>query len=384
MGASRVKSVALFGATGSVGTSTLNLIRRQPDLYRASVLTAATNVEAMAALIEEFSPTYAVMADVAAAKNLRDRIEGSTIVLAGPAGLLEAAQAPCHIHVAAIVGAAGLGPTFAAVQAGYDVALANKEALVCAGGLMTAAAKASGAKLLPVDSEHNAIFQCWEERNRAAIKSVQLTASGGPFRGWSAGEVANATLAQALRHPNWSMGAKITIDSATLANKALEMIEAKWLFDLRADQLDVVVHPQSIIHSCVTYADGSTLAQMGRPDMRTPIAYCLAYPARAAMGGETLSLTDLGALTFEAPDLAVFPALGIGREAMAAEGTAIAFNAANEVFNAAVRAGQLPFGQLIPRVQQLIAVTRPPIIGDLDTVQALDREVRARAQAALN
>ncbi len=379
------KSLALFGATGSVGQAAIDLVRRRPQDYSFSVLTAHSSVAAMEALVAEFQPDFAVMADPEAARALAAKVSGPTQVLSGPEGLEEAAQAPYDLMISAIVGFAGLAPTYAAAQAGRSIALANKEALVCAGSFIQAAVKQSGSQLLPVDSEHNAIFQCWDERHRAQIKSIQLTGSGGPFRGWSAQQIAGASLNQALKHPNWSMGAKITIDSATLMNKALEMIEARWLFDVSVEQIEVVIHPQSIVHSCVTYADGSILAQLGSPDMRTPLAYCMAYPERAPEGGTPLRLTDLSALTFEVPDEAAFPALGLARAAMAEPtgAASIALNAANEILNQAVRDGRLPFGRLIPMLKTFLAGLKYPPIPDMAAVAAYDREVRRKVEEQL-
>ena len=380
------KALAIYGATGSIGSSTLDLVRRQPEAYRVAILTAHSAVETMAALGREFAPDLMVMADPAAAKALQAEVPHIP-VLAGPQGLIEAAgEQPYDLMVAALVGFAGLAPTLAALAAGRDVALANKEALVCAGQLVMATAAKSGARILPVDSEHNAIFQCWEGAQRAQICSVQLTASGGPFRGWSAADIAQASLDQALQHPNWSMGPKVTLDSATLVNKALEMIEARWLFDLSPDQLEVVVHPQSIVHSCVTYNDGSTLAQLGQPDMRTPFAYCLAYPDRAPLGGARLCLTDLSALTFEAPDEAAFPTLSLARMAMAAQGpaTSVALNAANEVLNALVRRGALPFGALMPQLVALMDRFDRPKIDTLEDIVDWDQQVRAYTAASVS
>ena len=372
------KSLALFGATGSVGQAAIDLVRAHPENFRFSVLTAHSNVKAMADLVAEFQPDFVVMADADAASELARQIPRP--VLSGAQGLEEAAQAPYDLMISAIVGFAGLAPTYAAVRAGHNIALANKEALVCAGGFIQAAAQQSGSLILPVDSEHNAIFQCWEDRHKAQIKSIQLTGSGGPFRSWSRQQIAKARLDQALKHPNWPMGAKITIDSATLMNKALEMIEAHWLFGLPSEQIEVVIHPQSIVHSCVTYADGSVLAQLASPDMRTPLAYCLAYPDRAPEGGTPLRLMELGALTFEAPDEAAFPALSLARAAVAqASGAAsIALNAANEILNLAVREARLPFGRLVPVLQDFLGGLSLPAIPDMAAVATFDEEVRIK------
>ena len=379
-----MKSLALFGATGSIGMAALDLVRQSKGRYSVHTLTADRNVQAMLALAEEFNPSCIVMANASAARQIRARVSGIE-VLDGQTGLVEAAKGKYDLHIASIVGIAGLAPTYAALNQGHDVALANKEALVCAGALMMAAAASSGAQLLPVDSEHNAIFQCFEISQRSRIRSVQLTGSGGPFRGWTAGQIANASLAQALKHPNWSMGPKITIDSATLMNKALEMIEARWLFNLRPDQIEVVIHPQSIVHSAVTYADGSVLAQMGKPDMRTPLAYCLAYPDRAAAGGMPLSLTDLANLTFEQPDEIAFPSLGYARAVLRSQSPsdAIALNSANETLNAAVRAGRLPFGMLMPLLGKTLDKLTGQPISNLEDIMAFDMSVRQTCEALI-
>lgn len=379
-----LRSLAIFGATGSVGTAALDLVRAGEGTYGVHTLTAGRNSAAMIALAHEFSPKTIVMADPKAAAEVRAEID-SCQVLAGEAGLIEAAQGEYDLHIASIVGIAGLAPTFAALQTGRDVALANKEALVCAGSLMMSEAKAKGARLLPVDSEHNAIFQCFEAVERDQIVSVQLTGSGGPFRGWTAAQIANATLDQALKHPNWSMGPKITIDSATLMNKALEVIEARWLFDLKPEQVEVVIHPQSIVHSAVTYADGSILAQLGSPDMRTPLAYTMAYPKRAANGGTPLRLTDLRGLTFEQPDEIAFPTLGYARHALESQSlsASIALNSANEVLNEAVREQLIPFGALMPMLGDVLDAIDMQDIRGLADIRAFDEEVRRKAMALL-
>ncbi|MGB0718441.1 MAG: 1-deoxy-D-xylulose-5-phosphate reductoisomerase [Alphaproteobacteria bacterium] len=380
-----MKSLAIFGATGSIGSSTLDLVRKEPDSYRVSILTAHSNVSAMQRLAQEFKPDLLVMSDCSAANQL-ERLMPTVPILSGADGLRSAAKEPYDLMIAGIVGFAGLAPTYQAISLGRSVALANKEALVCAGDLILSKAEETGALLLPVDSEHNAIFQCWEHHNREQIKSVQLTASGGPFRGWTAEQLTAASIDEALRHPNWNMGPKVTLDSATLMNKGLEMIEARWLFDLRPEQLEVVVHPQSIVHSCVTYSDGSTIAQMGQPDMRTPISYCLAYPNRAQVGGDILSLSTLTDLTFEKPDETVFPALKLARKVMAADDSSqsLALNAVNEVLSEAVLARQIAFGKLIPILSRIMDTIELNRADSIEARYALDSEIRAKSRELLD
>ena len=336
-----VQSVTVLGATGSIGKSTLDVIARHPERYRVYALTAHTSKEALLDQCKAHSPRFAVLDDVADAQWLQQALRqagSNTVALAGEDALCEVAQAPeVDTVMAAIVGAAGLLPSLAAAEAGKRVLLANKEALVMSGALFMDAVARSGATLLPIDSEHNAIYQCLPSEHRGGlakhgVRQLLLTASGGPFRGWSAADIANVTPEQACAHPNWSMGRKISVDSATLMNKGLELIEACWLFDATPEQIQVVVHPQSVIHSMAAYNDGSVIAQLGNPDMRTPIAYGLAWPERIDAGVETLDLFQVARLDFEAPDETRFPCLRLAREAMQAGGAAPAvLNAANEV-----------------------------------------------------
>nr|WP_163501015.1 1-deoxy-D-xylulose-5-phosphate reductoisomerase [Halomonas socia] len=388
-----VQCVSVLGATGSIGTSTLDVIARHPDRYRLHALTAHTSREALLALCQQHRPEVAVLAHEADAVWLRERLAEAgldTQARAGEAALVEVAEASeVDVVMAAIVGAAGLLPTLAAVRAGKRVLLANKEALVMSGALFMDAVATHGATLLPIDSEHNAIYQCLPAEHRGGLSrhgvtQLLLTASGGPFLGWTPAQLAEVTPAQACAHPNWSMGRKISVDSATLMNKGLELIEACWLFDARPEQVQVVVHPQSVIHSMAGYSDGSVLAQLGNPDMRTPIAYGLAWPQRIDAGVEPLDLFQVARLDFQAPDETAFPCLRLAREAMAAGGTAPAvLNAANEVAVDAFLAGRLPFtaiAELVARVRD----ARPVLPADeLATILDEDRQARQAAQAIL-
>jgi 1-deoxy-D-xylulose-5-phosphate reductoisomerase len=327
------RAVTLLGATGSVGSSTADLLRRDPARYRVEAVTAHREAKALARLARELNARFAAVGDPAAYGELKSELSGSGIeAAAGAAALVEAAQRPADWVMAAITGAASLTPTLAAAERGATVALANKECLVCAGALFMRRAAASGATVLPVDSEHNAIFQALSAGRREDLRRIVLTASGGPFRTWPLDAIRKVTVEQALKHPTWSMGPKITIDSATLMNKGLELIEARHLFALELDQLDVVVHPQSIVHGLVEFRDGSVIAQLGSPDMRIPISHCLAWPVRMATPAPRLDLAKVASLTFEEPDVARFPALAIARRALAAGGAApTILNAANEV-----------------------------------------------------
>ncbi|WP_444985223.1 1-deoxy-D-xylulose-5-phosphate reductoisomerase [Halomonas mongoliensis] len=388
-GEPRRQAVTVLGATGSIGTSTLDVIARHPERYRVHALTAHRSREALLAQCRVHRPAVAVLDREADAAWLRARLAEAglaTEVESGTDALVAVAEASAvDVVMAAIVGAAGLLPTLAAVDAGKRVLLANKEALVMSGALFMEAVAKRGATLLPIDSEHNAIYQCLPVEHRGGlarhgVTQLLLTASGGPFRGWSARELAEVTPAQACAHPNWSMGRKISVDSATLMNKGLELIEACWLFDARPEQVQVVVHPQSVIHSMAAYSDGSVIAQLGNPDMRTPIAYGLAWPERIEAGVEALDLFQVARLDFEAPDEAAFPCLRLAREAMAAGGTAPAvLNAANEVAVEAFLEGRLAFtgiAELVARVRDIepIAPAR-----DLETV--LEADARARRAA---
>ncbi|WP_372777980.1 1-deoxy-D-xylulose-5-phosphate reductoisomerase [Litorivivens sp.] len=384
--------VTILGSTGSIGVSTLDVLAREPDRFRVFALTANTGVADMLQQVMAVRPRFAVMRCEQSAEQLRqalaDKQVDETEVLAGERSLCEVAAArEVDVVMAAIVGGAGLEPTLAAVNAGKKVLLANKEALVMAGQLFMDAVEEANAVLLPIDSEHNAIFQCLDDGSRRdlpsqGVKRILLTGSGGPFRETPAEKLLHVTPDQACAHPNWSMGRKISVDSATMMNKGLELIEACWLFDTPAENIDVVVHPQSIIHSMVEYIDGSVLAQLGNPDMRTPIAHALAWPERMPSGVGSLDIIAQGRLDFEAPDEVRFPCLRLAREAVERGGTsAILLNAANEVAVAAFLAGELAFpaiAEVIESVMNSVAVVEP---NSLDAVKLADREARAAAVA---
>lgn len=379
------RSISILGATGSIGASTLDLIRREPEKWRVVALTANCQASELARLAREFCAEVAVVADESCLPELRSALAGSAIDAAGgAAALAEAASRPADITVAAIVGCAGLAPTMAAIEQGRSVALANKEALVSAGEVMKASVVRHGTILLPMDSEHNAIFQCLAGNSYDHVRSITLTASGGPFRTWTTQQLAAATPEQALKHPNWDMGAKITIDSATMFNKGLELIEAHHLFPVGLDKLKIVVHPQSVVHSMVEYRDGSTLAQLGPSDMRVPIASCLAWPARMDTPCAPLNLAGLGELTFCAPNEALFPATRLCREAAEAGGAAaLVLNAANEIAVAAFLAGQIAFTRIAAMVEDTMTRFSPATPTSLDEVIALDAEARVHARALL-
>jgi len=379
------RRISILGATGSIGSSTLDLIRRQRDAWQVVVLTANCQAADLAKLAREFGAELAVVADETCLPALRDALAGSGIASAGGAeALVEAAARPVDLTVSAIVGCAGLAPTMAAIEQGRTVALANKEALVSAGTVMMAAIARHGTTLLPTDSEHNAIFQCLAGNDLAHVRSITLTASGGPFRDWTAQQLAAATPAQAVKHPNWSMGTKISVDSATMFNKGLELIEAHYLFPVGLEKLRIVIHPQSVVHSMVEYRDGSTLAQLGPSDMRVPIASCLAWPSRMETPCAPLDLAALGQLTFCAPDEDRFPATRLCREAVeAGAGAPAALNAANEEAVAAFLAGKLRFTDIAVMVDQVLNRYAPPAPESLADVMAIDTETRAMARAAM-
>jgi 1-deoxy-D-xylulose-5-phosphate reductoisomerase len=375
------RSVTILGATGSVGRSTLDLIERNREHYDVLALTANRDVAGLAEAARKVGARRAVVADDAGLGALREALAGSGIeAAAGEGAVLEAAASGADWTMAAIVGCAGLRPTMAAIKAGGTIALANKEALVSAGPLMIEAARESGSQLLPVDSEHNAIFQCFDRDRPKGVRRIVLTASGGPFREKSRDEMATATPAEAVAHPNWSMGAKISVDSATLMNKGLELIEAFYLFPVAAEALDVVIHPQSVVHSLVEYVDGSVLAQLGSPDMRIPIAYALAWPERMETPCRRLDLVETGSLTFEAPDLERFPALALAKQALAEGGSRPAvLNAANEVAVGAFleeRIGFLDIARVSAEALHHYAPVQPSSIGE---VLEVDRQARAEA-----
>ena len=372
------RKISILGATGSVGTSTLDLIERAPDRFEVVALTAGSNAEALAAAARRTGARLAVIGDASRLAELETRLAGTDCRAAtGAEALNEAAAGEAEWVMAAIVGCAGLVPVMAALEAGRTVALANKEALVSAGALMTDAAARGKATLLPVDSEHNAIFQCLAGSRREDVSKLILTASGGPFRTSSDGEIHAATPAQAVAHPNWSMGAKISVDSATLMNKGLELIEAHHLFALPPERIEILIHPQSVVHSLVEFIDGSVLAQLGSPDMRVPIAHALAWPERMATPAERLNLARIGKLEFEAPDPERFPALRIARQALEKGGSApTVLNAANEVAVACFLAGQIGFTEIASLVEQVLerAVAGAP--GSIEEVIQIDLETR--------
>lgn len=380
-----VRSITVLGATGSVGASTLDLIRRERDKWRVVALTANGSAVELARLAREFDAEIAVVGDEACLPALREALAGTDIAAAGGSqALVDAAARGADMTVAAIVGCAGLGPTMAAIEHGGTIALANKEALVSAGDVMTAAVARHGATLLPVDSEHNAIFQCLHGEDLADVRWITLTASGGPFRDASRAEIEAATPAQAVAHPNWDMGAKISVDSATMMNKGLEFIEAHHLFPVGLDRLRIIVHPQSVVHSMVEYRDGSTLAQLGPSDMRVPIASALAWPRRMDTPCEPLDLARIGTLTFRAPDETLFPATRVARECAEAGGAAPAvLNAANEVAVAAFLAGKIAFTRIVAHSEEVLARGIPPVPVSLEDVIAADAEARRMAQGLL-
>ena len=372
------RTIAILGATGSVGTSTLDLVERSPERFEVVALTAAQNVAALAAAARRTRARLAVIDDAALLPELEERLAGSGCRAAtGRAALNEAAAGEAEWVMAAIVGCAGLEPVMAAVEAGRTLALANKESLVTAGSLMIDAARRSGATILPVDSEHNAIFQCLAGSRVEDVARIILTASGGPFRTHTLADMAAMTPVEAVAHPNWSMGAKISVDSATMMNKGLELIEAHHLFGLPSERIDILVHPQSVIHSMVEYVDGSTIAQLGSPDMRIPIAHTLAYPERIATPAAPLDLARIGKLEFEVPDSTRFPALRLARQALeAGGGEAIVLNAANEIAVAAFLAGRIGFLDIVRLVERAIAQTAAPAPRSIADVLDIDRAAR--------
>jgi len=379
------KKIAILGATGSIGKSTLDLIERSPEWFEVVAVTAATNSEALAEIARRTGARLAVVADETRLGDLQARLAGTDCRAAwGEAALVEAAGGQAELVIAAIVGCAGLKPVMAAIEAGRTVALANKEALVTAGELMTDAAARRGATLLPVDSEHNAIFQCLAGSHEDEIARIILTASGGPFRTASANTIDAATPAQAVAHPNWSMGAKISVDSATLMNKGLELIEAHYLFGMPSQRIDILIHPQSVIHSMVEFVDGSVLAQLGSPDMRIPLAYALAWPERMETPAQRLDLADIARLDFERPDLDRFPALRLAREALEAGGAApIVLNAANEVAVASFLSGEIRFTDISRVVEQALTDALFEAPKSISDVLEIDRATRSRVEALM-
>ena len=388
-----VQNITILGSTGSIGASTLDVIKRHPERYRAFALTANSSADELYRQVMEFGPRYAVLRDEGRAEGLRNRLRqagSDTEVLAGTSGLVAVAEhQEAQQVMAAIVGAAGLLPTLAAVKAGKRILLANKEALVMSGQLFMSAVKENGAELLPIDSEHNAIFQCMpvDFAGGLAAKGVSrilLTGSGGPFRTLPLAEFSGVTPDQACAHPNWDMGRKISVDSATMMNKGLEFIEACWLFSASTEQVQVVVHPQSVIHSMVQYVDGSVLAQMGNPDMRTPIAYGLGWPERVLSGVEPLDLVKVAQLDFQSPDETRFPCLRLAREAMAAGQTAsVVMNAVNEVMVDAFLNGRAKFTDIPAVIESVLGCSSLVDAVDIATILRADEEARMLAQEHL-
>ena len=391
-----MRNVSVIGSTGTIGVNTLDVISRHPEQLKVFALTANSQVEKLYQQCLEFKPSYAVMRDESAAQDLRERLSGYDIeVLAGAQGLDDVASAnEVDAVMCAIVGAAGLSSTLAAARAGKDVLLANKEALVMSGDIFMQTVRDNQATLIPIDSEHNAIYQCLPETHSSClvkaqcglsdlgIEKVLLTGSGGPFREQPRAGLVEITPAQAIAHPNWTMGPKISVDSATMMNKGLEYIEARWLFSASAEQLEIVVHPESIIHSMVQYSDGSVLAQLGQPDMRTPIAYGLGYPERIDAGVKPLDFTQLTSLTFEAANPKRFPAIALAQDAMASGGTAPAIlNAANEVAVDAFLAEQIGFLAITDLIDSVLQQQVVTPADDLEVVLAADQEARRLAKA---
>ena len=377
-----MKRVTVLGSTGSVGRSTVDLLARAPDRFAVVALTAHRDVAALAAQAVALKAKRAVVADPAAYDDLKAALAGTGIeAAAGPEAVVEAAQMDADWVMSSIVGAAGLAPTLAAIRQGKTIGLANKETLVSAGALMTQEVAKAGATLIPVDSEHSAIFQVFEPARADKVARLILTASGGPFRTRTLDQMRDVTPEQAVAHPNWSMGAKISVDSATMMNKGLETIEAMFLFPVGAERIDVIVHPQSVVHSMVEYIDGSILAQLGTPDMRTPIAVALAWPDRMAAPVPRLDFKKSANLTFEDPYFERFPALRIARDVLREGGAApTLLNAANEVAVAAFLARRIGFLDIVACVEAVLAETRPPAPGDLDAVAELDRTARRKAE----
>ncbi|MFC3051097.1 1-deoxy-D-xylulose-5-phosphate reductoisomerase [Kordiimonas pumila] len=379
------KTISILGATGSIGHSTLDLIRRNPDMFKVTALTAHSSVKKLVALAKEFMPDFVAISDPSCFTALKDGLNGTGIKCgAGESALVDAAEIPSDMVMAAIVGAAGLMPTLAAARRGATIALANKECLVCAGDLMMEEVHKHHARILPVDSEHNAIFQVLETHAEKAIRRIVLTASGGPFLGLCQSRFNAITPAEAVAHPNWDMGAKISVDSATMMNKGLEVIEAFHLFPIEATQIDVLVHPQSVIHSMVDYVDGSTLAQLGSPDMRIPIASCLAWPERMPTPATPLDLAQIGTLTFEQPDYEKFRCLKLARDALLTGGAAPAvLNAANEVAVEAFLKENINFDAIPAVVEQTLAKSDMKAPQSLANVFEIDQEARRTAQALI-
>ncbi len=377
------RRLVILGSTGSIGTQTLDVVRQHPDQFRIESLAAGCNTELLAAQIDEFQPKRVVVADKDAADRLRSGLSRPVQIAYGEAALMEAAASgDADYVVSAMVGSIGLKPTLAAIEAGRTIGLANKETLVTAGHIVTDMLQAHGVTMLPIDSEHSAIFQCLQGERRSTVASITLTASGGSFRDRTRSELEGVTVEEALRHPNWSMGAKITIDSATMVNKGLEVIEAHWLFQLPYDQINVLVHPESIIHSFVQFADSSVIAQLGLPDMRVPIQYALSYPNRLPLAAEQLDLASIGKLNFRAMDEGRFPCLRMAYESGRASGSMpTVFNAANEVAVARFLRGEIEFLHIESIIEQVLSAHQHEAAPDLEAIVEIDQWARMQAEA---
>lgn len=378
-----MRHISLLGSTGSIGVNVLNVVRQFPELYKVVAMAAGTNIQKLAEQAIEFNPELISVFDEKRGQALRDLLPSifhSRIVYGSEGNILVAGFPSADLTLSAIVGAAGLLPTLAAIDAGKDIGLANKETLVMAGRIVMTAVKRKGIRLLPVDSEHSAIFQVLEAGRRKDLKKIILTASGGPFRGMSREQLQHVTREQALNHPNWSMGRKISVDSATLMNKGLEVIEARWLFDVEKEEIEVVVHPQSIVHSLVEYNDGSVLAQLGIPDMRIPISYALSYPARRTLELQPLNLSTCGILEFFEPDYKSFPALNLAFSALESGGVLPAvLNSANEVAVEAFLLSKITFPQIAETVARTMDIVHEGSENSLDDILAADETARREA-----
>lgn len=381
-----MKKIAILGATGSIGTQTLDVVEKNPESLKVVALAAHKNVDLLEKQIRKFQPLLASLSDPAAAEELRKRITGKTEIVSGPEGAMACATcAEADTVVGAMVGYAGLKPTLSAIAAGKHIALANKESLVAAGGLVMQAVKEHGVQLTPVDSEHSAIFQCLQGNAHKNIKRILLTASGGPFFGMQRDELAQVTVERCLRHPTWHMGAKVTLDSSTLANKGLEVIEAHWLFDVPYEKITPIIHPQSIVHSLVEYTDGAVIAQMGVPDMRLSIQYALSYPNRWNTAFDQLDLVKAGPLTFYEPDTRTFPALALAIQAGKAGGILpCVFNAANEEADAAFFAGKISYLEMADVLARVLDQTSYQAADSYETIVEADRRARELARSVIN
>ena len=379
-----MKKLAILGSTGSIGTQTLDIVRENPDKFQVTALTCGKNIKLLADQIREFSPSVVCVSDPGDAEELRRGFPGLEVVCGRDGLVYVAGQADYDIIENSLVGMAGLEPTYHAIMSGRTIALANKETLVAGGALIMGSAAKKGVDILPVDSEHSAVFQSLEGYDKAQLKRIILTASGGPFRGKTKAELDNVTLEQALNHPRWKMGSKITIDSSTLMNKGFEAIEARWLFDVPASKIDVLVHPESIIHSMVEYEDRAVMAQLGLPDMRIPISLALNYPERLPNSMPSLDLAVIGRLTFEKPDMETFPCLRLAYDALEAGDTyCTALNAANEVCVAAFLGGKIRYRDISDTLARIMDMHRPSAGADLEEILRVDASVRSQTSALL-